>query len=66
MKAVSEFDHYNVDRLPEELLHSIMAHISFKERSVMRAIPKDVRCYISCYSDHCHGNASLPVKAWIH
>ena len=35
MKAVSEFDQYNIERLPEDLLHGILAQVSFHDRSVV-------------------------------
>ncbi|KAL0032659.1 hypothetical protein WJX79_003728 [Trebouxia sp. C0005] len=35
MKAVSEFDQYNIERLPEALLHGILAQVSFHDRLVV-------------------------------
>ena len=43
MKAVSEFDQYNIERLPEDLLHGILAQVSFHDRSVFRAMSASVQ-----------------------
>ena len=43
MKAVSEFDQYNIERLPEDLLHGILAQVSFHDRSVLRAMSASVQ-----------------------
>ena len=43
MKGVSEFDQYNIERLPEDLLHGILAQVSFHDRSVIRALSASIQ-----------------------